>query len=343
MRGLLVAACLVTGIAQAQVPTLLMPNPLGIAITIGQWIYRGGEKVYYIEVVGQGATLEQARQNGFRLAVEEAIGSLVASEAEVQNGRLARDEIINYSAGYVSKFQLIREETGPLGNKVTMQVWVKRSALADRLLNESKKSGEIEGATAAVSFQTINQERQTGDRLLGTVLNDFPRRAFDITIGASRVTFGSDRKARLEIPVTINYNKHYLNSLWAALDATQNSGARYCEITVANSGTATYGDKVKFDMVASAMIYSNPSIRVDLISSQNQVIRTVYWQVPIQVQQGMRTQKWFSLGIAPFQMEINNNPGYTTVVIEDIDSAILTQINRVNMAVATNKNVLGSN
>ena len=135
-------------------------------ITIGQWIYQGTERVYYIEVAGQGADAEEARKNGFRLAVEQAIGSLISSESEVQNGRLIRDEIISYAAGYVSNFEIVSTENVNRGSRVVMRVWVKRSALANRLLNESKQSGQVDGATAAVSFKTIVNERQTGDQLL---------------------------------------------------------------------------------------------------------------------------------------------------------------------------------
>ena len=74
---------------------MIMPSPLGIILTVGQWIYNGTEKVYYIEVEGEGPTPEEARLNGFRLAVEQSVGSIIASETEVRNERAIRDEIIS--------------------------------------------------------------------------------------------------------------------------------------------------------------------------------------------------------------------------------------------------------
>jgi hypothetical protein len=140
----------------------MMPNPIGIALTVGKWIYDSAtrQQVYYIEVAGNGATTTQARDNGFRLAVESALGSLISSETVVQNGRVQRDEIISYAAGFVDRFETVDTRTGPDGVVVTMQVWVKRSALADRLLNRSEKSGEVDGARATVQLQTLNQESQ---------------------------------------------------------------------------------------------------------------------------------------------------------------------------------------
>ena len=332
MRWLAVLLCALCITAQAQVPTLLMPNPLGIAITIGQWIWQSGEKVYYIEVVGYGNTLEQARQNGFRLAVEEAIGSLVSSEAEVQNGQLVRDEIINYSAGYVSKFELVKTEIGPQVSKIAMKVWIKRSALADRLLNESKNSGEVEGATAAVSFQTILQERQTGDRLLQSVLNDYPRRAFDIRIGNTQVNFTNQRSAQLQIPVMINFSRHYLNSFWAALEAIQNSKGCMSDITVKGYGTVNFSDDIKYRMIRDTMV-GHSSIRVNLIGTQNQVISTSFYALPNFVTIGDRTQKWFTLCNPPFQLVIDPVKSGPITITMDVDPVLLSQITRVNVEI----------
>ena len=341
MRWLAALICAVSFTAQAQIPALIMPSPLGIIITIGQWIYQGTERVYYIEVAGQGADAEEARKNGFRLAVEQAIGSLISSESEVQNGRLVRDEIISYAAGYVSNFEIVSTENVNRGSRVVMRVWVKRSALANRLLNESKQSGQVDGATAVVSFKTIVNERQTGDQLLQSVLNDFPRRAFDIEIGKSSVIFDADRRAQLHIPIKVNYNQDYLISLWTALSATQESGARHAQITVGNiglfnGGTAAYGDMVKYNLVANAMHWSSPGVQVDLMSDQNQVIRTVYWQVPVGVIMGPKNNM--------YTLEIRRRgPGDATVIVDNIDPAILAQISRVNVAVVVRKKEIRAN
>ena len=116
----------VFGIAQAQVPTLIMPNPLGIIITVGQWLYKGSEKTYYIEVAGQGRNPEEARLNGFRLAVEQAVGSVIASETEVNNSRVTRDEIISYASGYVDRYEIVKSEPQGAGYQVNMKVWIKK-------------------------------------------------------------------------------------------------------------------------------------------------------------------------------------------------------------------------
>jgi len=343
MRRLGLALICAAGIAHAQVPAIIapiMPTPAGVAISAGKWLYDNyvQDRVFVIEVAGEGRTSQEARDNGFRIAVEQAIGSLIASESEAQNGRLARDEIINYSAGYVTRFEILKTEPTDTGSRVIMKVWVKRSALANRLLNESRKEGEVEGATAAVSFQSIAQERQTGDRLLTAVLNDYPRRAFDIKTGKTQVTFTNQRTAQLQIPITVSWSSHYLDSLWAALTATQQSNGRYAEITLDrglfSGGTATFADDSKYQLVSTAM-WVKPVIRVKLIGDQGQVVAsTVYNMNNMNLSStGNRVQRWGAMGIAPYQMVIHGTRSIPITVAVDVDSAMLAQITRVNVEI----------
>lgn len=274
--------------AQAQITgAMLMPSPLGIILSIGQWIRFETKQVYYIEVAGDGPTEAEARTNGFRLAVEQAIGSLISSETEVQNGRLVRDEIINYAAGYVEKFEVVNVRNYNGGVRVTMKVWVVRSALADRLLNRSEKSSEIDGARASVQLATINRERATGDQLVASVLKDFPKRAFDIEIQPADIV-RNQRQAAIEIPFKITWNQDYLRSLWTALDATSSRSSNTVAVIGLNSGSlfgfggqARYDDAVKFNQLVGSMVTSRPAVLFTLRAADNRVLyRQCSWWNP---------------------------------------------------------------
>ena len=286
--GLALVCVFWVGIAQAQITAaMFIPTPLGVILSIGQWITFETKKVYYIEVAGDGATETEARNNGFRLAVEQAIGSLISSETEVQNGRITRDEIISYAAGFVEKFEIVNTRNHNGGVRVTMKVWVIRSALADRLLNKSEKSGEVDGARASVQLSTLNQERATGDRLVATVLRDFPKRAFDIDLNSADVV-RNQRQAQIEIPFTVTWNKDYLRSLWTALDATSSRSSNTVAVIGVNSGSlfgfggqARYDDTAKFDLVVNSMVRSNPGVLITLKSDDNRVVyRQCSWWNP---------------------------------------------------------------
>lgn len=280
--------------AQAQVSAALgaamMPSPLGVALTVGKWIYDAStkEQVYYIQVAGEGTTTEEARKVAFRIAVEQAIGSLMASETEVQNGRIVREEIISYAAGYVDRFEVLTQEPSAVGVRITMKVWVRRSALSNRLLNRSERSGEVDGPRASVQLSSINHERATGDRLVQNVLNDFPKRAFDIELKNTQVKYTSNRQGMLEVPFKLSWNKDYLTSLWTALAATSQKTSRP-QTTVAVSpggwfkgfgGTATYDDSVRLQQVVGTMIGTRPAVLITVRSATNAPLYRACYRMP---------------------------------------------------------------
>ena len=280
MRRLVIAlTCVVALSAQAQVPgmptQMLMPSPLGLVLMVGKWIWDSNtrQEVYYIEVAGDGATTEQARNNGFRLAVEQALGTLIASESQAVNGQLVRDEIISYASGFVEKFEIIAQQPTNNGQRVSMRVWVRKSSLSDRLLNRSQQAGKIDGARASIQLQTLNQERETGDRLLQTVLNDFPRRAFDIKLDPVDV-IRQNRTAQIEVNYTLGWNQDYLRSLWTALKATAYQGRNAVSIIGIHNGgwfrdfggEVGYDDSQKYALLVNRMVSTMPSLLVTVRS-----------------------------------------------------------------------------
>lgn len=198
---------------------LLMPSPLGIALA-GYSMLKDGKKMYYAKVEASGRDFEQARQNGFRLAVEQVIGPLILSESEVVNERLQRDEIISYASGAVSEFNILSQTQQGNRTVVVMEVWVAQSRIADRLLNKNTASGSINGEQLSVRVETLLHERYQGDRVVDAVMRDFPHRAFDVTTDKTTVRFSNSRTVSIDVPVVIKWNYDYLASLYEAMERT---------------------------------------------------------------------------------------------------------------------------
>jgi hypothetical protein len=121
----------------------LAPSPLAIILTVGQWLIKDSQKAYYVQVESTAATAAQARAEGFKLAVSQAVGTLVVTESEVKNQQLVRNEIIQYSSGYIQDFKILSETQVGSMTRIIMDVWVTESKIADRLLNLSKADGVI--------------------------------------------------------------------------------------------------------------------------------------------------------------------------------------------------------
>jgi hypothetical protein len=210
MRRTIAALALVLASALAQAQTL---SAIGTVITVGQWVVLNTKRVYYIEVESRGDTFEDAKNEAFKLAIEQAVGTLILSETESQNYRLRRNDIVTYASGYVDRFEITDRRQFAGETRLRMQVWVAHSAIAGRLLHQQAQPREISGSTIAAQIQSFQQQQQSGDRVLSTVLQDFPHRAFDVGMEPARVIVDTQRQGQLQVPFSVTWSKTYLKAL----------------------------------------------------------------------------------------------------------------------------------
>lgn len=203
-----VALVLASSLVQAQ-----SYHAIGTVITVGQWIVLNTKRVYYIEVDSRGDTFEDAKNEAFRLAIEQAVGTLILSETESQNYRLRRNDIVTYASGYVDRFEITNRGQFAGETRLRVRVWVAHSAIAGRLLHQQAEPREISGTTIATQIQTFQQQQQSGDRVLNTVLQDFPHRAFDVSMEPARVVMDTQRQGQLQVPFVVGWSKTYLKAL----------------------------------------------------------------------------------------------------------------------------------
>jgi hypothetical protein len=257
------------------------PQHLGLAITVGQWIIKNSKRVYYVQVEARGRTEEEARRNGFALAVGQAIGTLILVERESAQQVLTKNEIASYSSGYVDNFKIVNTHTAGGSTVLTMDVWVSHSAIATRVLGKSESAGRIEGGRIAAQLQTLQHERTSADQVLQMVLTDFPRRAFVVEMDKTRVLYDRNRNAQLEVSFWLFWDERYIESMAEAVTAISHRsdcgglfGCRHVasrvEVERAGFGTtaqAWFNDNVAEQMIRREMIYSRPAMRVAIVDT----------------------------------------------------------------------------
>jgi hypothetical protein len=188
-----------------------------IALNLGN----GRQEYVQVDVQSSGDTLEQARYRGFRTAVEQAVGTVVASQSQSQQQRLTQDEIITYSSGFVDRFEILEQNYVDNGLRIKMRVWVAESRLAHRLLGRSIDNQAVPGDQLSAQISTLIQERQTGDQLVAAVMKDFPDRSFVIEAKKSQIKFNEYRQAVLEVSVTLGWDQNWSTGLFEALNRTK--------------------------------------------------------------------------------------------------------------------------
>jgi hypothetical protein len=263
-----------------------MPSPVSVALTVGQWLMKDREQVYYLQVRAQGRDEKHARDQAFRLAVEQAIGALVLAETEVRRGNVDRNDIISYSSGFVHDFKILERRSVPNGQEIVVDVWVTRSHLADRLLSTSRTDAAVEGSRVSRQIETFNHSRDQGDRVLATVLADFPDRAFTITLGRTQVLVNEYRQPVLSIHMDINWSTTYLQSLDEAVarvshapdcDSWLNRNSNRCLNKIRAKVLKTTGffdDQIVGDLIHNNMGMDPPRLWLRLLGTDGSVMYT---------------------------------------------------------------------
>lgn len=215
--------CLIP-VAQAQVSPLqaFLSLPWSLGINLVQALSDTPEKVYYIQVTAEGSDLDRAKQSAFRMAVERTVGTVIASETETADHRIKRDEIITYASGYVSDYKIVTQATYQSRTWVKMEIWVKHSAIANRLLSKAESTQNINGLRLSEQVASINYERDQGYRILSVVMDDYPARAYDIFDQTIETKY-FNRKPEITIEFSLRYNQHYIRALWETLKNTSQS------------------------------------------------------------------------------------------------------------------------
>jgi hypothetical protein len=168
----------------------------GIITTVGKWVLSGGEKAYYVQVEGRGATEREAQLAGFTVAIENAVGTLVLSERESDLKGMKRNDIIDYSSGVVKKWEQIDRKT--VGDEVVlkMDVWV--------MYNEYLNRKALDDTDA------IRKEKAR--TLFKNMMRDYPRNVFKADVGRTNLTYENGSPV-VNIPITLKFSREWINAI----------------------------------------------------------------------------------------------------------------------------------
>lgn len=165
-----------------------------------------------VRVVGIGKSLDEAKQNAFKMAVQYRAGIVMLSDRESRNLELVKNEISAYSAGYVDNFNLLSQKIVNGTYEVILEVFVSDSRISQRLLSKGTSIQNFETERHTEQINSLIHERITGDKLLKQVMDDYPLRAYNIQQLPYKIQFDSQRNLQLFVPYVIQWNINFLNA-----------------------------------------------------------------------------------------------------------------------------------
>lgn len=279
MKKTVVALALCLGLgALAQDAAKTMPSPLGIVVSVHNFFNSDRKKFYQIQVQSSGRTFEQARQNAFRLAVEEAAGFAILSESELINSKLTRDEIITYSSAFVEKYKIVNRIDSGNSVNLVVDVWVAESAIANRLLAKNASENTINGGQLGTQVETLLDERSRGDALLNAVLRDYPKRALTAKLSTPKIYMDANRSAVVAIPWQVQWADEYIVSLNETLKTVAIPPKFWClencsQIVSSVNGYA-FDDSRKYNMVHNRVAGSEATLKIEIKNIHGQTVLT---------------------------------------------------------------------
>ncbi|NUM35337.1 MAG: hypothetical protein HUU50_12375 [Candidatus Brocadiae bacterium] len=85
-------------------------------------------------VQGQGVNEDQAKQDGFRKAVEQVVGIHLKSESKMQDYQMVCDKVTAKTEGFIARYKVLDKDQQEDMVTIDMKVWVKKS-LKDEILS----------------------------------------------------------------------------------------------------------------------------------------------------------------------------------------------------------------
>ena len=209
----------------------------------------------YIRVVGEGTTVEQAKENAFRTAVQQRAGAIVLSERQASNDKLTKDNISLFSAGYVDDFKIIDINQNGSNIRITLDVLVADSKLFNQVLNTGQTNQGINGDRAGTALSTFLDQKQKGDKMLDAVLSTYPQNAFIIEQKPYVLSVDSNRNAIITIPYSLKWNYDYIVSMKEAMQLIEDKVDLVTWINLAPSNVVILAKDPKDWLIGSRTVY----------------------------------------------------------------------------------------
>jgi hypothetical protein len=122
---------------------------------------------------GVSTNTEKARLSAYRNAVQQVVGVIVDAKTLIENNKVIKDKILDFSNGFVEKFEIIKEGENDDGlYEITIRATVKQRQLIERLEAMKMTTGPVtpeplpSGGGAALSLKKTLKALDLPDSLL---------------------------------------------------------------------------------------------------------------------------------------------------------------------------------
>lgn len=239
-------------------------------------------------VTGSGSTKKEAMDDGFRKAIEIVSGTVTLSEREIKKDTITKNEVFNYSAGYIKKYNILNIVENKSSITINMIVWVDSSKLLNYKLNIGKTQENIDGNNLSAQFKSYIDERSAATNLVNKIINDYPSRAFEITKSPYNISTDEYRDINIDITMNVKWSQLYITSLKETLDIV--AGNRRTDVNIEiltekpnsmffDQSTYSITDYEMAENIVNRLYKNKMKINASIYNSNGKILQTTCFNV----------------------------------------------------------------
>lgn len=177
-----------------------------------------------VTVTGTGTTLELAKADATRQALQQTISQLVVVDREIGGNAVLRDRVLSTMNGYIEKFVVRREIKTGAEYSVTADVVVSASRIENFLGIVTSAGGAFDGSSLSAEqarrqaqAQADILQRKARGEIFDNVLRPVPSKA--LSIRTTGITLSNTESDILKITVEISYKPEFIKALTGSVEA----------------------------------------------------------------------------------------------------------------------------
>ena len=194
----------------------------------------GNHPTVTIEKQCEGYSIEAAKKSCFESAIEQVVGQVIVSDLEVSGDRITKDNVAQYSAGYIDDYVIQKQQQDDHGWwHLKMSITIASSKIAQRKISRGERVDIVDGLKARDQIESQLEQRADGDALIGQVLSSYPENAYVINSGQTEFKVSNLRQAYVDVPYSITMSRPWIEALNEALDVVAVNTAKCNKLTMA--------------------------------------------------------------------------------------------------------------
>jgi hypothetical protein len=159
-----------------------------------------------VTIEGVGKTEASAKKAAFREAIQKVVGVLIDANTQVKNEEIIKDEVLEYSGGFISKSEILsskKDEEGLV--RVKVKCVVEKTQVKKKLEDIKVLVVKVDGAGFAEKEMSKEEIRKDAANIISKALEE-RKKIYSLTTVSSLEKIVTDEQGYSYIPVSVGFD-----------------------------------------------------------------------------------------------------------------------------------------